>query len=306
MPARITLQPTDPIDLHMHTWASDGGWDPPALAEHLAGRGFRVVAVADHDTMHSVPVMRREVESRGMILIPAVEVTTRWRDRQVHVLVYGVDLEAARTAAFRELLALQREQLRSTAQRAVDLLEHHGRYIPALAEVNRGLPLTPHHVFTAMIRAGHGQNLYQAHNIVRSLGEPVVVDVPIADTVTAAHEAGALAIVAHPGRDEGSGILTAELLDQLRADAPVDGAEAHYRSYKDVDIQRYRDWAAEHELLVSTGSDSHRPGFPVDPIAFEARWSAALLERLGIGVEPWDGPDWEPAPAPEPAGATAG
>ena len=306
MSPRLTLSPTDSIDLHMHTWASDGGWDPPALADYLAGRGFRVVAVADHDTMHSVPAMQREAAERGMILIPAVEVTTRWNGRQVHVLIYGVDLEAGRTASFRDLLALQREQLRSTAQRAADLVEHHGRYIPALAEMSRGLPLTPHPVFTAMIRAGHGQNLYQAHNIVRALGEPVIVDVPIEDTVAAAHEAGALAIVAHPGRDEGSGILTADLLDQLRRDAPVDGVEAHYRSYKDADVQRYRDWAAERGLLVSTGSDSHRPGFPVDPIAYEARWSAALLERLGIEVEPWDGPDWEPAATPEPAAATAG
>ena len=306
MPPRITLRPTDSIDLHMHTWASDGGWDPPALAQHLADRGFRVIAVADHDTMYSVPAMQREAVERGMILIPAVEVTTRWNGRQVHVLIYGIDLDSSRTAAFRDLMALQREQLRATAQRAADLIEHHGRRIPALAEMSRGLSLTPHHVFTAMIRAGHGHNLYQAHNIVRSLGEPVIVDVPIGDTIAAAHEAGAIAIVAHPGRDEGNGILTAELLDQLRQEAPVDGVEAHYRSYKDADVQRYRDWADERRLLVSTGSDSHRPAFPVDPIAFEARWSAALLERLGIEVEPWDGPAWEPATAPEPVAATAG
>ena len=295
MASARTLHPTESIDLHMHTWASDGGWDPPALAAYLAERNFRVVAVADHDTMFSVPAMQGETARHGITLIPAVEVTTRWSDRQVHVLIYNVDLDDARTAAFRDLLNLQREQLRTTAERAVELLEHHGRYIPALAEVNRGLSLTPHHVFTAMIKAGHGQNLYQAHNIVRSLGEPVIVDVPIADTVAAAHEAGAIAIVAHPGRDEGKGILTAELLDSLREEAPVDGVEAHYRSYKDADVQRYRDYAAERGLLVSTGSDSHRPGYPVDPITFEARWAAALLERLGITVEPWEGPAWQPA-----------
>ena len=126
------------------------------------------------------------------------------------------------------------------------------------------------------------------------------------DRSSAASDVYKRQIVAHPGRDEGNGILTAELLDQLRQEAPVDGVEAHYRSYKDADVQRYRDWADERRLLVSTGSDSHRPAFPVDPIAFEARWSAALLERLGIEVEPWDGPAWEPATSPEPVAATAG
>ncbi len=44
----------DPVDLHLHTLASDGAWTPEELIAHLAVHGFRVVAVCDHDTQRSV------------------------------------------------------------------------------------------------------------------------------------------------------------------------------------------------------------------------------------------------------------
>jgi len=291
-PTTIHLQPDDPVDLHMHTFASDGRWTPETLVEHLAEQGFRLIALADHDTMHNVAEVGRLAAERGIAFIPAVEMTTRWRNRQVHLLVYGVALDDPRSQPFLAILARQQEQLRTTSERMIELLNEHCRYIPELDQVAMGLPLTPHRVFTAMIRHGHGNNLYQAHNIVRGLGEPVVVDIPLDETVAATHESGALAIVAHPGRDDGSGFLLEADLDELLSQIPIDGVEAHYRSYKDVDTERYRDWAERNDLLVSSGSDSHWPNHPVNPIPHPARWVAPLLQRLGVDVGPWEGSAW--------------
>ncbi len=53
-PERIEIPARAPVDLHLHTLASDGAWTPSALIDHLAGRGFRVAAVCDHDTQRSV------------------------------------------------------------------------------------------------------------------------------------------------------------------------------------------------------------------------------------------------------------
>lgn len=297
MPDRTTLPPDAAVDLHMHTYASDGRWTPAELTDHVRDAGFRLVALADHDTMRCVPEMRRLAGAAGIVVVPAVEMTTRWEDRQVHVLVYGVENGAARSAPFEALLRLQEDQLRAAAERAMTLVERHGRRVPSLASVQGELPLRPHHVFTAMIRDGHGGNLKQAHDIVRALGEPAIIDVPLEDTVAAAHAAGALAIVAHPGRDEGTGILDETRLDRMLATVPIDGVEAHYRSYTDADTARYRAWATRHGLLVSAGSDSHWPNHPVNPRPHPARWIAQLLDRLGYAVEPFDEPAWEAASA---------
>lgn len=294
---RATLRPDDAVDLHMHTYASDGRWTPEELVAHLREQGFRLVALADHDTMRCVPEMRERAEAAGMAYVPAVEMTTRWEDRQVHLLVFGVERGTERARHFEAVLQRMEDIMRDSATRAAELVERNGRRIPSLPAVQGELPLRPHHVFTAMIRDGHGANLKQAHDIVRALGEPAIADVPLAETVAAAHEAGALAIVAHPGRDEGMGVLDDAALERMLAEIPIDGVEAHYRSYTDADTARYRDWAARHGLVVSAGSDSHWPNHPVNPRPHPARWIAPLLARLGYAVEPFDEPAWQPAPA---------
>lgn len=301
----IRIGPDDAVDLHMHTTASDGRWTPETLTEYLSEHNFRVVAVADHDTMDSVPEMTERAAAAGIHVIPAVEMTTRWQERHVHCLVYGVDPSAPPSAAFKSLMSRQQDNLRATAERVVSLLERHGRHLPSLDEVTAGRPLWPHLVFRAMIKDGHGNSLFTAHNIVRGLGEPALVDVPLEETVAAAHEAGAVTIIAHPGRDDGWGFLYEDRLDTMREHIPIDGLEGHYRTYATVDVERYRQYAEQHGLLVSAGSDSHWAGFPVNPTPHPARWIAPLLHRLGVEVDPHEGPAWVPPPeAPEesPAG----
>lgn len=296
------IDPEAPVDFHMHTTASDGGWTPPQLIEHLHNRGFRVAALADHDSMDSVPQMIELGREAGIDIIPAVEMTTRWEDRQVHCLIYGINSELSESRVFRELLTEQQRRLAEMSVRIVELLERHGRSVPSLHQVANGWPLKPYLVYRAMIKDGHGYDARTAHNIVKGLGEPGLVDVPLDATVAAAHEAGALAIIAHPGRDDGWGVLKQPELDRMLAEIPFDGIEAHYRSYSEEDTEYYRAWAADRGKLVSAGSDSHRPGFPVDPKPHPAKWTAGLLERLGYLVVPFEGAAWVP---PEPAAASS-
>ncbi|WP_313466631.1 PHP domain-containing protein, partial [Pseudomonas nitroreducens] len=39
------------VDLHCHSTASDGQLSPTALVERAHGRGVRVLALTDHDTL---------------------------------------------------------------------------------------------------------------------------------------------------------------------------------------------------------------------------------------------------------------
>lgn len=288
------LGPHVPVDLHLHTVASDGGWRPEELVAHLAGRGFAVAAVCDHDTMRSVPDAVEAGARRGVVVVPGVEVTTRWDGRQWHLLVYGVDPASPQAWRFARLLDSLADQLWAAAERGIQVLERHGHRLPSLREVAGGRPLRPYHVLLAAIRDGHATNLATAHELTKRYGEAMQVDVPLEEAVARAHEAGGVCVVAHPGRNDGDGILEAARLDRMLEVAAIDGLEAHYRSHTDDDTARYRAMASERGLLVSVGSDSHAPGFPVDPKPYPAAWIAPLLRRLGIEVEPFEGEPWRP------------
>ncbi|MEZ4564523.1 MAG: PHP domain-containing protein [Thermomicrobiales bacterium] len=305
----LTLNATDRVDLHLHTLASDGAWTPAALIDHLAANDFRVAAVADHDTQRSVAEATRRGAKRGIRIIPAVEVTTRWSGRQWHVLVYGIAPNRADAAAqpFRSLMADLEAQALTLAEDARQRIEAQGKPLASLEEIAGGRPLLPYHVLTSAIREGHVRNLSEAAKLVSGLGGGFSPDEPLERVVDAAHQAGGVTVVAHPGRSDSVGALLQEDLDRMLAEIPIDGLEAHYRSHTDEQVALYRALAAEKGLLIGAGSDSHAPHQPVNPRPWRAIWAAELLARLGVTVAPpEEGPVWEPGmpdqpPPPAPA-----
>jgi hypothetical protein len=297
------------VDLHLHTLASDGAWTPAALVDHLAANDFRVAAVADHDTQRSVAEVTRRGAKRGIRIIPAVEVTTRWSGRQWHVLVYGIAPNRADEAArpFRSLMADLEAQGLTLAEDARQRIEAQGKPLASLEEIACGRPLLPYHVLTSAIREGHVRNLTEAAKLVSGLGGGFSPDEPLERVVDAAHQAGGITVVAHPGRADSVGALLPEDLDRMLAEIPIDGLEAHYRSHTDEQVGLYRNLAAEKGLLIGVGSDSHAPHQPVNPRPWRAIWAADLLSRLGVIVRPpEEGPVWEagmpdqPPPPPPP------
>jgi hypothetical protein len=300
-PVATPLGPAAPVDLHLHTLASDGFWTPAALIDHLAERGFRVAAVCDHDTQRSVAEAMRLGAERGIVVVPGVEMTTNWSDRQWHLLVYGVAPDRADPAAapFKALLTEIDARLQHTAVDAWKRIEVSGRTLPSLGEVMAGRPLWPFHVLSSAIKEGHVKNLTEAANLVVELGGTFTADLPLAQVVTAAHEAGGLCVVAHPGRSDSVGIVTEADLDRMLAEIPIDGLEAHYRSYTDDQTALYRRLAEDRNLLIACGSDSHAPKQPVDPRPWRAIWCADLLRRLGIDVASPEDQAWEKGMDPD-------
>lgn len=281
------LGPDDAVDLHLHTLASDGAWTPAALIDRLATDNFKVVAVCDHDTQRSVLEATRLGWERGVHVVPGVEVTTRWSDRQWHLLVYGVapDRTDQASAPFRAALAEIDAELQRLAEDARQRFEASARPLPSLPAILAGRPMWPFHVLSAAIKDGHNRGLKDAAELVVALGGKFTADLPLGRVVAAAHQAGGICVLAHPGRSDAGSLLTEPDLDAMLAEVPIDGLEAHYRSYTDAQTELYRRLAAERGLLVSCGSDSHAPKQPVDPRPWRAAWCAELLGRLGVEVQ---------------------
>jgi predicted metal-dependent phosphoesterase TrpH len=283
---RPRILAADPVDLHLHTLASDGFWTPEALIDVLANRGFRVAAVADHDNQRSVADAMRFGAERGVIVVPAVEMTTSWNNRQVHLLVYGLEpgLSDPAAAVWNQTLVDIDALMQERASDAVERFRTNGKELPSLEEILNGRVLWPFHVLSAAIKDGHAKNLKESAELLVKLGGDFNGDLPLDRVVDAAHQAGGITVVAHPGRGDSVGLVTEADLQKMLPEIPADGLEAHYRSYSDTDTALYRRLADSMNLVTSTGSDSHGPGQPVDPLAFRAAWSKDLLEMLGIDV----------------------
>jgi hypothetical protein len=94
-------------------------------------------------------------------------------------------------------------------------------------------------------------------------------------------------LIAHPGRGKteplGFTYYTPELLDEVRAEVPLDGIEVYHPTHSPELIATYLDYAHQHDLLISAGSDSH--GYPNRlPTKHRATLCARLLARLGLPI----------------------
>ena len=66
---------TEGVDLHCHSWHSDGLHSPTEMAQRAFDSGVRVWSLTDHDTNTGWQEASDACEKLGMRFIPGVEIT---------------------------------------------------------------------------------------------------------------------------------------------------------------------------------------------------------------------------------------
>lgn len=246
------------VDLHTHSTASDGTLPPERVIEAAARCGLAALALTDHDTIDGVPAARQAGDQAGIRVIAGVELSAFDDEREVHVLA----LHLSHLEALEKRLAELRAARHIRARKIVEKLNALG--IPltldeVLKESNGGAVGRPH-VARALIARGVVADFRDA--FMRYLGNNGSAFVAkerlsIQDAIAIAHEAGALAIWAHPS--EGG---RRERLEPLVA-AGLDGIEIRHPSHSGEDIKRLQALTDFFGLVPSGGSDWH--GAPDGP-----------------------------------------
>ena len=92
------------------------------------------------------------------------------------------------------------------------------------------------------------------------------------------HDAGGVAVAAHPGR---TGLLDEEIADF--AANGLDGVEAFYPEHNEATTRRFVDLAARLNLLTTGGSDDHG-GVNEGRLMGRVRLPYAHVERLNLAI----------------------
>jgi 3',5'-nucleoside bisphosphate phosphatase len=293
--AGLRLDADSAIDLHLHTTFSDGTWMPEQLLDHLRIEKFGLAAITDHDRADTVAVIQQTALDKRQPILVAVEMTTVWKDEmsgkddlsgQVNMtdlLCFGFDpVPNALNDLARDLLRRQREntcEVFDNLQRKGYLFHQEPNALTTILE--QPSPQQPHALAALVNRHGYGTGQRSAGKIVLEAGCAFAMN-DIAAVVEAAHISGAVCLIAHPGHKDGFVTYAVNMLDKLRQDIPIDGLEVYTPKHTQEQTAMYLEYAQQHKLLISSGSDSHRPDKP--PIKYQADLSRCLLERVGIQV----------------------
>jgi predicted metal-dependent phosphoesterase TrpH len=271
----------DAVDLQMHTIYSDGHWLPVELFDYLAAHGFRAVAVTDHDTLDHADELVTLGAERGIIVLRACEVSTNWRGRRTDLLCFAGELTSDTLA--RIVRDIERSQYENTLAVHENLLRRGYAFTQMADELGfqGGKLRRPSDNARLLLRQGYSDTPSAAMNMIREAGY-VSITVPLADAVEAAHASGAVALIAHPGRDsDGIQLHSPAVLAEILMEIPIDGAEVLYPLHTPQQVEEFSAFIAERGLLRSAGSDSHGPRGRL-PIPYPASTCAALLARCGV------------------------
>ena len=247
-------------DLHCHSHCSDGELSPAALVARAAGRGVRVLALSDHDTLAGLPEAQSAAREQGLTLVPAVEISVAYQKLEIHIVGLGIDPAAPLLV---ESLRAQQARRWRRAEAMADKLDKDGvpHLLPTLRERFPHAAPTRSHFAQLLVERGLVRDNERA--FARYIGRKGSSYVPaewasLAEGVQWIRTAGGIPVLAHPGRYGLSGSGLERLLDEFVA-AGGQAMELSYPQLFPKEAQKLARSARKRGLWASQGSDFHSP-----------------------------------------------
>jgi 3',5'-nucleoside bisphosphate phosphatase len=199
----------------------------------------------------------------GIEVVRGVEISTRFAGQSVHLLGYGVD-ESHR--GLNDELAKIRDGRGMRLAPVLELLA--GLGVPLTEEqvrvyVGNSPSIGRPHIADALVQAGYVADRKEAFDRYLADGGPAHVPryaTELGLGIDLVHEAGGVAIIAHPwgrGRDR---ILTEDVLTGFVGDHGLDGFEVYHQDHDEATRQRLRALAGRLGVLGTGSSDYHGTG----------------------------------------------
>lgn len=246
------------LDLHSHTNASDGQLSPAELVALAQQIGLTTLAITDHDTTDGVqPAL--EAAGDSLAIIPGVELSAEDEAGDVHTLGYFVNIHHE---VFQHKLERFRAGRYYRGQEIVKKLAALGMplewaRIEAIAD---GGSIGRPHIARAMLEAGFVKSIQDAFDKYIDNDGPAYVArsrLTPEEAVEMIHEAGGVAVLAHPGLLDDYAAMIERLVP-----VGLDGVEVVYPKHSTEVETHLRLLADRHDLIITGGSDFHGHNIP--------------------------------------------
>lgn len=257
------------VDLHLHTFHSDGTFAPAEVIRRARALGLSAVSITDHDSVAGLAEAREAARQKeggqarqkeggqdggSVEFFPGVELTVQFRERELHVLGYGFRQE---DPGFEALLREKQAARRDRIQAMIERLGAHGICVTrqeVQEVVGPGESVGRPHLAEVLVRRGVVSSLDEAFQ--RYLGDHAPCFVKkatwsVSEAVQWIRQAGGVSVLAHPYR-----LVEEAWLPELVAGG-IQGIEAYHSDHPPEAVNRYLQLAKTHRLLVTGGSDCH-------------------------------------------------
>jgi 3',5'-nucleoside bisphosphate phosphatase len=270
------------VDMHMHTSISDGSDDPEVIPWKAKRAGLRGICLTDHDCHLGLPAFMEAASQYGLDTIAGIEISTKYRGVDVHILGYGIDF--SKDAFLCSRLEKYWEMNKRRSEKALEQYIQAG-FLPKNTTLEKIKAITGSRgpwVSLMHIRAYRAKLLGLSYReSIRDIGRGGVAYVRWDNSVLMTPEevidfiemSGGFPVLAHPeefmrrtdGAAEEAAASLFEVLDMFQG-RKRKGLEAHHPSHSLERRHYYHELARKRGFIVTAGSDFHgdfKPNVPL-------------------------------------------
>lgn len=254
------------IDLHSHTNASDGTYNPTEIVDYAHKKQLSALSITDHDTIDALKIAKKHAKQYTELeIISGIELSTHSDicTSDIHILGYYINEND--TTLLEELkILINSREIRNN--KMIEKLRQGGITITiedVYATSDDGV-ITRAHFGKALMNLGYVKRMSQAFE--KYIGNGCPYHVPrekvtqkMAIEMILAN--GGVPVLAHPVLYKLSLKELDKLLEELKSFGLL-GIEGIYTTYRKHETQYIQKLAEKYNLLVTGGSDFHGDNKP--------------------------------------------
>lgn len=246
------------VDLHIHTFFSDGTMSPEEVAYDAYKKGLKVISVTDHNNIEAYDRLKKSCEKYGIIAVRGVEIDCKYNDKVLHILAYDFNDDEN----LFNLIDKSRNELLKTS---IDLIERMSKDFNEISseeyekyeyDRRKGAWKGVHY----LLEKGLSKNLLDGLKYYKQYGcDYIEYDFsPIEEVCKAINNAGGYAVLAHPSNfyNELSKDELIKVLEDLKSKG-IDGIECYYPSNGEELTKTCVEFCNKNNMIITAGSDGH-------------------------------------------------
>lgn len=246
------------VDLHIHTYYSDGTMSPKEVVEDAKRKKLGIIAITDHDVLDSYEELKVEAEKAGIIAIRGVEIDSIFEGHLVHLLAYKFE----DNEKLFKLINHAKEQLLETSIELIRRMEND----------YEGISLEDYNSYEYERRKGGWKGIHYLHDrkITEGLfdgvkfygkydcGHEKFAFPSVGEVCNTVHDANGYVVLAHPCNYY-SNKNKEEILEKLEIlkSLGIDGVECYYPANSDLMTNTCLEFCKDNNLIITAGSDGH-------------------------------------------------
>lgn len=254
------------IDLHVHSYYSDGTFSPEALVIQAKKRNLLALALTDHDTIDGLSLFHEAGQRYQLETISGIEFAAqynRFRNQEIHIVGLGFSLNSKELVERMKQITDAREARNEKMLFALQRLGFAISY-DDIKQNAGGNIITRAHFANVLVNKHIVKSTTEAFEKYLGTGKPAFVEREALSPelcIQIIQKAGGVAVLAHPTLYQMDYAQIEILCKELKSYG-LNGIETQYSSYSTEQSKKITQIADKFCLLYSGGSDFHGKNKP--------------------------------------------